>query len=48
MVIIALTGWGQEKDRQKALDAGFDTHLTKPADPDRLIELICRHLPGRE
>jgi PAS domain S-box-containing protein len=39
-VLIALTGWGQEADRQRALDAGFDHHLTKPADPQRLFALV--------
>jgi CheY-like chemotaxis protein len=34
--LIALTGWGQEGDRQQALDAGFDRHLTKPIDPEIL------------
>jgi PAS domain S-box-containing protein len=38
--LIALTGWGQEKDRQQALEAGFNQHLTKPIDPDRLEGLI--------
>ena len=32
LVIIALTGWGQDEDRQRSLDAGFDTHLVKPVD----------------
>jgi PAS domain S-box-containing protein len=36
ITLIALTGWGQESDRQKAKDAGFDRHLTKPVDPDAL------------
>jgi CheY-like chemotaxis protein len=36
ITLIALTGWGQESDRQKAIDAGFDRHLTKPIDPDAL------------
>jgi signal transduction histidine kinase len=40
--LIALTGWGQETDRRRALDAGFDHHLIKPIDPDRLAELIVR------
>ena len=40
ITLIALTGWGQESDRQKALDAGFDRHLTKPIDPDALESLI--------
>jgi CheY-like chemotaxis protein len=39
--LIAATGWGQEGDRQKAVEAGFDLHLTKPFDPDRLSELIA-------
>ena len=36
MRLIAATGWGQEKDRQLAFDAGFDHHLTKPIDFERL------------
>lgn len=32
VVLVALTGYGQESDRQTSLDAGFDHHLTKPAD----------------
>jgi len=31
--LIALTGWGQQQDRQRTRDAGFDHHLVKPADP---------------
>jgi signal transduction histidine kinase len=38
--LIALTGWGQESDRRRALDAGFDHHLIKPVDPDKLAALI--------
>jgi DNA-binding response OmpR family regulator len=38
--IIALTGWGGERDKQRAFDAGFDAHLTKPADPLELSETI--------
>lgn len=41
MRLIALTGWGQADDQAKALAAGFDHHVTKPADPDRLYELIA-------
>ena len=33
VTIIALTGWGQEKDKQLASEAGFDHHLTKPVEP---------------
>ncbi len=38
--LIAVTGWGQERDRQQAMAAGFDHHLTKPLDPGRLSELL--------
>ncbi len=38
--LIALTGWGQDADRKRALEAGFDQHVVKPVDPDRLAELI--------
>jgi PAS domain S-box-containing protein len=38
--IVALTGWGQERDKQRAFDTGFDAHLTKPADPQQLAETI--------
>jgi len=38
--LIALTGWGQTDDRRRALEAGFDYHLTKPIDPDALAALI--------
>jgi PAS domain S-box-containing protein len=40
MCLIALTGWGQESDRQQAIDAGFDRHLTKPIDPVELEALL--------
>jgi PAS domain S-box-containing protein len=40
ITLIALTGWGQESDRQKAIEAGFDRHLTKPIDPDALEALL--------
>jgi PAS domain S-box-containing protein len=38
--LIAVTGWGQEVDRRRTADAGFDAHLVKPVDPDALIRLI--------
>jgi signal transduction histidine kinase/CheY-like chemotaxis protein len=40
IVIVALTGWGQEEDRQKSRDAGFDDHLVKPVSYDDLIGLL--------
>ncbi len=38
--LVALTGWGQEEDRRRSQNAGFDDHLVKPADLD-LIESVC-------
>jgi CheY-like chemotaxis protein len=38
--IVALTGYGREEDRQAALRSGFDEHLTKPLDPDRLLRVV--------
>ena len=38
--LLALTGWGQEQDKKAASQAGFDAHLTKPADPARLEDTI--------
>jgi CheY-like chemotaxis protein len=40
VVLIALTGWGQEQDQQRAREAGFDHHCTKPVDIDRLLQLV--------
>jgi len=40
MRVIAVTGWGQEEDRRKAVLAGFDMHLVKPVNPDALAELL--------
>jgi PAS domain S-box-containing protein len=39
-LLIALTGWGHEKDREHAKAVGFNAHLTKPADPDEIIALV--------
>ena len=39
-VIIALTGWGQEEDRRRSQEAGFDGHLVKPVDHGRLLALL--------
>jgi len=38
--LVAITGWGQDADRNQALAAGFDHHLTKPVDPIQLLRLI--------
>jgi CheY-like chemotaxis protein len=39
--LVALTGWGQEEDQRRAHAAGFDHHMTKPAEPDVLESLIA-------
>jgi CheY-like chemotaxis protein len=40
LVLIALTGWGQEKDRLRTTEAGFNYHLTKPADIKAIETLL--------
>lgn len=40
VTLAALTGWGQDIDRQRTRNAGFDFHLVKPADPKKLDEII--------
>ncbi|HEV3008019.1 MAG TPA: response regulator [Burkholderiales bacterium] len=37
--IIAVTGYGQDEDRRRSLEAGFDQHIVKPLDPDLLKRL---------
>jgi CheY-like chemotaxis protein len=39
-LLVAITGWGQEADRQRAQEAGFHRHLVKPVDLDALGQLI--------
>ncbi|HUQ29468.1 MAG TPA: response regulator [Usitatibacter sp.] len=40
VLIVAITGWGQDEDRQRAREAGFDHHFTKPVDYAALLEVI--------
>jgi CheY-like chemotaxis protein len=40
-VLIALTGWGADEDRHRGQAAGFDHHLVKPVDMDKLLDLIA-------
>ena len=39
-VLIAVTGWGQERDKERASASGFNGHLTKPADPAKLMAML--------
>jgi CheY-like chemotaxis protein len=45
VMMVALTGWGQEEDRQRSAEAGFDTHLVKPVDHDLLMRLLASPPP---
>ena len=47
VLLVAITGWGQEDDRRRAREAGFDHHFTKPADFEVLLELIGQELLHR-
>jgi CheY-like chemotaxis protein len=47
MLLIAITGWGREEDKKRALSAGFDYHLTKPIDPRKLRALLSSLEPPR-
>lgn len=40
LLLVAVSGYGQEEDRQRSAAAGFDHHLLKPADPAKIIELL--------
>ena len=46
-VVIALTGWGTEQDRERSKQAGFDGHLTKPVAPDALLRQVSALLTAR-
>lgn len=41
MMLVAQTGWGQEEDRRRSSEAGFDHHLVKPVDPTALLKLLA-------
>ncbi|HVF59787.1 MAG TPA: ATP-binding protein [Thermoanaerobaculia bacterium] len=40
VVLIAITGWGQEEDKRQSQEAGFDQHIVKPVDPATLLKLL--------
>ena len=41
MLLVALTGWGQDQDQRKSKDAGFDHHLVKPVDYEALRKILA-------
>jgi signal transduction histidine kinase/CheY-like chemotaxis protein len=46
VVLVAVSGFGQPEDKRKALDAGFNEHMTKPADVSDIENLLARFPPG--
>jgi PAS domain S-box-containing protein len=48
VMLVALTGWGQDEDKRRSLEAGFDHHLTKPPDPDVLDQLIAQSVSRQQ
>jgi len=45
VTLIALTGWGQRADKDRAAESGFDHHFTKPVEPTVLSQLLGEELP---
>ncbi len=43
LMLVALTGWGQDSDRRASRDAGFDAHLVKPVDDVTLARVLAEH-----
>jgi signal transduction histidine kinase/ActR/RegA family two-component response regulator len=46
MVMVAVTGWGQQKDRDLALEAGFEEHLVKPVSVEQILAILAGHREG--
>jgi len=45
--LVAITGWGQEDDRRRSREAGFDLHLVKPVDPAQLVGIVVADMTSR-
>ena len=45
VLLVAITGWGTAEDVKRSMDAGFDHHFTKPADPERLRNILLAECP---
>ncbi|MBC8119642.1 MAG: response regulator [Burkholderiaceae bacterium] len=48
VILVAVTGWGQEEDRRKAHEAGFNCHMVKPVDPAHLMSLLSSLSPQHQ
>jgi signal transduction histidine kinase/CheY-like chemotaxis protein len=46
MAVVAVTGWGQDEDKQRSKAAGFDRHLVKPVSVDALVNLLAELQPA--
>jgi CheY-like chemotaxis protein len=44
VLLLAVTGWGQDDDKEKAKAAGFDFHFTKPVNPEQVEERVAAYL----
>ena len=45
--LVAVTGWGQDDDRRRSLEAGFGIHLVKPVEPQQIIDVVNTAAPAR-
>jgi CheY-like chemotaxis protein len=43
VLLVAVTGWGQDSDRERSQQAGFDLHLVKPVDLAKLQTVLAEH-----
>ena len=43
-LLVAVTGWGADSDKQRTLEAGFDMHLTKPVNYDEIEKIVMNHI----
>jgi two-component system, sensor histidine kinase len=46
ITLVAVTGWGQEDDRQRAREAGFHLHMIKPVEPEQILEILRSIVPA--
>lgn len=45
--LAAIAGWGQEEDRRRSREAGFDVHLVKPVEPAQVIAILAAETSAR-
>jgi CheY-like chemotaxis protein len=48
VTLVAMTGWGQEQDRRRTREAGFDHHLVKPVELDAVNRVLSTPTPPRD